>query len=133
MVHKGRNDWWIAASLAAIAALFVARGNYWIGGPLFVLIGLCAFPQKYQTTRDGLWIQAGLTRRLIPYQAISFVGPCSGGRNLALTLEGVCVQYGLNSEVRISPADPAAFLADMAVRTPHLQRRGQELVVGVMA
>jgi hypothetical protein len=133
MVHKGRNDWWIAASLAAVAALFMARGNYWIGGPLFVLIALCAYPQRYETTPGGLRIQAGLTRRLIPYEAITFVGPCSGGRNLALTLDGICIQYGLNSEVRISPANVARFQADLAARTPHLERHGHDLVIGVMA
>jgi hypothetical protein len=74
-------------------------------------------------------VRAGLVRRYIPYNVITFVGPCGGGQNLALTLDGVCLRYGLNSEIRIAPADAPGFIADVASRTPHLVKRGTNLVL----
>jgi hypothetical protein len=128
MAHKGRNDLWLTAVFAVTIAAVLAAGNYWIGGPMLLIFALCVYPQTYETTPEGLRIRAGLVRRWIPYDAITFVGPCGGGRNLALALDGVSIQYGPHSEVRIAPADAAAFVADVARRAPHLVRRGHNLV-----
>jgi Bacterial PH domain len=127
--YKGRNDLWFIASFALATAALLFTGNYWIGGPLLLVFTLCVLPQTYQVASDGVHIRAGLVRRFIPYSVITFVGPCGGGQNLALTLDGVCLRYGLNSEIRIAPADAPGFIADVASRTPHLVKRGTNLVL----
>jgi len=95
---------------------------------LLVLV-ICAYPQSYRTAEEGLLIRGGLWRRQIPYQAITFVGPIADDRgNLVLSADRVRIQYGLASELRIAPADPRVFLADVAKHTPHLIQRGYKLV-----
>ena len=69
----------------------------------------------------GLMVRDALTRRLIPYAAITLVAPRSRRR--------LRIQHGLASEIILAPADPKTFLADLAARAPHLTRRGQELVL----
>ncbi len=129
MTYKGRNDLWFIAAFALATAALLFTGNYWVGAPLFLVFALCVIPQTYLLEADGVYIRAGLVRRYIPYGVITFVGPCGGGRNLALTLDGVCLRYGLNSEIRIAPADAPAFIADVAARSPHLVKRGADLVL----
>jgi hypothetical protein len=119
MTHKAKIDWWIAAALALGIFAPFAGGELWITIPLFLAVGICGYPQYYQTGEDGLAIRAGLIRRVIPYDAITFVGP-DGGR--------VSIRYGTNAAIVISPADSRAFLEDMASRARHLTRRGRNLV-----
>ena len=118
------------ASFALATAALLFTGNYCVGGPLLLVFTLCVLPQTYEVASDGVHIRAGLVRRYIPYNVITYVGPCGGGQNLALTLDGVCLRYGLNSEIRIAPADAPGFIAD-ASRTPHLVKRGTNLVLTV--
>jgi hypothetical protein len=113
----------VSASLGA--------GLYWIGGPALILFVLCVYPHRYETGERGLLIRASLFRRTIPYAAITQAEPCTGGRSLALALDGIAIRYGLGSELRISPADPDAFLADLAARAPHLKREGHGLVLAL--
>lgn len=129
MTYKGRNDRWLIAVFALSTAASLFAGNYWIGGPLLLVFALCLLPQTYELAADGVDIRAGLVRRFIPYNVITFVGPCGGGRNLALTTDGVCLRYGLKSEVRIAPADAAGFMAAVASRSPHLVKRGHDLAL----
>jgi hypothetical protein len=131
MSHKSRNDWWLVAAFAMGVSASLGAGLYWIGGPSLVLFVLCVYPHKYETTGEGLLIRATLFRRLIPYGAITQAEPCTGGRSLALALNGVAIRYGLGHELRISPADPDAFLADLASHAPHLKRRGHGLVLAL--
>ena len=130
MTHKAKIDWWIAAALALGVLAPLAGGKLWITIPLFLAVGICGFPQDYQTAEKGLIIRAGLVRRVIPYEAITFVGPSDEGSfSFALSLDRVSVRYGTNAGVLIAPADYRAFLADMATRATHLTRRGQDLVM----
>ena len=131
MSYKGRNDLWFIAAFALATAALLFVGNYWVGGPLLLVFALCVLPQTYVLAADGVHIRAGLVRRFIPYNVITFVGPCGGGRNLALTLDGVCLRYGLNSEIRIAPADAEGFMTDVANRSPHLVKRGHDLVLAL--
>ena len=128
MTHKAKIDWWIAVALALGVVAPLAGYGLSITIPLFLAVGICGYPQVYQTTEDGLIVRAGLLRRVIPYDAITFVGPSDdGGRGF--TRNRVIVQYGTNAGVVISPADYRAFLEDMAARARHLTRRGQDLVL----
>lgn len=129
MTHQGKNDWWMILAVAAGIAASLSAGLYWVGGPALVVLMLCIYPQTYRMGADAVEIRAGLVKRSIPYEEISFVGPCSGGVSLALALDGVSIQYDSGLEVRISPADPMAFMADLAKHTPHLSRRGQDCSV----
>lgn len=131
MIHKGRNDLWIVAAFVVPMAALFWQGNYWMGVPLAIVFVLCLLPHRYQVEADGVYVTAGLVQRYIPYNVITFVGPCSGGCNLALALDGVCLRYGLNSEVRIAPSDAARFISDVGSRSPHLVKRGHDLVLAL--
>ena len=120
MTHQAKMDWWMAAAIALAILVLLAGVNYWIAGPVLLVLLICAYPQSYKTTREGLLICGGLWRRRIPYEAITFVGSIAEDR--------VRIQYGLASELRIAPADARVFLADMAKHTPHLIKRGYKLV-----
>ena len=49
MTHKAKIDWWIAAALALgiVAPLLKAT---LVTIPLFLAVGICGYPQYYQTT-----------------------------------------------------------------------------------
>jgi hypothetical protein len=121
MTHQAKVDWWMAAAIVLAIIVLLLGVNYWIAGPVLLVLLICAYPQSYKTTKEGLLIRGGLWRRQIPYEAITFVGEISEDR--------VRIQYGLASELRIEPADSRVFLADIAKHTPHLIRRGYKLVM----
>jgi hypothetical protein len=126
MTHKAKIDWWIATALALGVFAPLAGGKLWITIPLFLAVGICGYPQYYQTAENGLIIRAGLVRRVIPYDAITFVGPSDAG---GFVFERVSVRFGACGGVLIAPADYRAFLEDMAAHAKHLTRRGRDLVL----
>ena len=128
MTHKSKVDVYILAAITLAFFVFL-MGDYWIAGPILLVLALCAYPQSYQTTPRGLVVRSVLSTALIPYETISYVGPASEERSaLSLKPEGVRIRYGLASEILISPADPRVFFADVAKRAPHLIRRGGKLI-----
>ena len=120
MTHSSKLDVYLVAAIVLAIAVFV-MGDYWIAGPVLLILFLCAYPQSYVTSHDSLVVHTALGRQVIPYRAISFIGPVPGSA-------AVRIRFGCASEIRIIPADPDAFFADMASRTPHLIKRGQRLV-----
>ena len=116
MIHIGKFDWWSVGAIAFGVLVILAGGNYWIAGPVLLVLALCAWPQSYVTTPGGLLVRAGLMRRLIPYQNITVIEPVAE--------DTVKVQYGPNS-LFLEPEDPDAFFRDLARRVPHLGRRGR--------
>ena len=128
MIHKAKIDWWIAAALILGVIAPLAGGKLWITIPLFLAVGICGYPQYYETTETGLLIRAGLIRRMIPYEDITFVGPSDEGSfSFALSLDRVLVRYGAGAGLLIAPADYRSFLSDMSNRVPQLTRRGSDL------
>jgi hypothetical protein len=124
MTHRAKLDVWLLASILFGIAVLAAGADRWVGGSVLAVLLLCAAPQEYVTTPEKLVvIRAGLLRTKIPYGAITYVGPGDD--------ESVCIQYGLGSQLRIVPADPDAFFADMAGRARHLKRRGERLVAAL--
>ena len=129
MRHKAKIDLWFAIAIVFAIVVPVAQEHYWIALPPVLILVTCCCPQSYETTAQGLMVRAGFVRRLIPYDAITFIGPGWDGRaSLALSLDRVKIRYGPWSELLIAPENPDAFYADMAAHAPHLTRRGQELV-----
>ena len=119
----------MAATIAFAIMVLLLGVNYWIAGPVLLVLLICAYPQSYRTTKEGLLIRGGLWRRSIPYEAITFVGPVSDDRGkLVVSADRVRIQYGFASELRIEPADTRVFLSDIAKHTPHLIKRGYKLV-----
>jgi len=139
MKYQAKIDWWIGASiLIGIALPFVVAATshvHWMyaagAGVLVLVFGFC-YPQTYETTAAALVIQAGVSKRIIPYSEITAVRPSSDSRSaLALSLDRVQIQYGAAGDLLIAPEDKAAFVADLAARAPQLSRHGQELVVSL--
>ncbi|MGD0497680.1 MAG: PH domain-containing protein [Bryobacteraceae bacterium] len=132
MTHQAKIDWWIVAALGLGVLAPFAGFRFWITIPLFLAVGICGYPQRYETTKDGLVIHAGLMRRTIPYEAITFIGPSEEGSfRFALSLDRVSIRYGAHAGVLIAPADYRAFLSDMADRVPQLTRRGHDMLAFV--
>jgi hypothetical protein len=121
MTHSAKVDWWIVAAILAVITVILLGGNYWIAGPVLLVLYFWAYPQSYETTPRGLLVHAALTRQLIPYEAITFIGRS----------RRIDIRYGAGSRLFLTPADPDAFLADMAAHTPHLTKRVQPLVVAL--
>ena len=107
MIHTGKFDWWSVGAIGFGVLVVLAGCNYWIAGPVLLVLALCAWPQSYVTTSAGLLVRAGLMRRLIPYQNITVVEPADA--------DTVKVRYGRNSLV-LAPEDPDAFFRDLTRR-----------------
>jgi hypothetical protein len=120
MTHSSKVDVYIVFAIALAIVVFM-MGDYWIAGPVLLVLFLSAYPQSYETAAQALVIHTALGKQVIPYRVISFIGPVSEGGVIR-------IRFGLASELRISPADPDLFFADMATHTPHLVKRGQRLV-----
>ena len=125
MTYDAKFDWRLAAAIVVALAVVLLGGNYWIAGPVLIILLICAYPQSYVTRCDGLLVHAFCMKILIPYEVITFVGPTEDSR----WFSGVTVRYGLASKLYIAPAKMDLFLADVAARTPHLVRRGPALVL----
>jgi hypothetical protein len=130
MRHAAKIDAWIVVAVLAGTVAPVLSHAYWASGLVLAILLIAVYPQFYKTTPTGLVIQAGLTRRFVPYEAITFIGPSSDARSsVALSMDRVKVQWGPASEILIAPEDADAFFADMAARAPQLSRRGQDLIL----
>lgn len=114
MTHDAKFDWWSMGAIAFGMLVVLAGGDYWIAGPVLLVLALCAYPQSYVTTSAGLLVRAGVMRRMTPYQSITFVEPVEA--------DTVKLQYGQNS-LLLAPEDPDAFFRDLANRAPHLGHR----------
>ncbi|MCU1233784.1 MAG: hypothetical protein JWP63_1751 [Candidatus Solibacter sp.] len=114
---------WLAAAILYVMGVLAAGGNFWIGGPVLLILVLMALPQEYVTAPEALRVRSGLTRWAIPYTAITFVGESSIG-----PLKRVAVRVGRDSELLLAPDDPGKFFADVAAHAPHLLRRGGHLI-----
>jgi len=124
MRHAAKVDWWVVfVALAGILAPLSTHA-YWASGLVVGVLLAGAFPQSCKTTPRGLLVRSGLTRRLIPYECITSVGPAPAA---AFSRNRVKVEWGRRSKLLLAPADPRAFFSDLAARAPHLSRRGQEL------
>ena len=136
MTYKGKVDWWIGLSLLAgigLPVVSVLRMNdKWLlampaAFTLFILIAL--YPQKYETSTEGLIVRAGLTKRVIPWQGNALVSATSdSGSSLALSLDRVLIEHA-GGRIRIAPDDQVRFFDDVASHCPQLSRRGMDLVV----
>jgi len=131
MTHDAKFEWWILAAIGLGLIVILAGGNHWIAGSVLLILLIRAYPQRYVTTPDGLLIRAGLTHRLIPYRAITYIGEdAEDAVQLPLSAETVKIECGPNCEIWLAPEDPTTFFQDMARHTPHLRRRGQALTAG---
>jgi hypothetical protein len=130
MRHAAKIDWWIIVAVLVGTLAPILSHVYWASGLVLAILLISVYPQSYETTPAGLMVYAGLTRRFVPYEAITFIGPSSDGRSsVALSLDRVKIQWGPSSDLLIAPADADAFFADMAARAPHLCKRGQDLIL----
>jgi hypothetical protein len=109
MSHPSRPDKCVYAGIVAAATALFLHVGYWIAGPVLLILMLCAYPQSYELAETELIVHDSLTRRRIPYRAMASA-ESEGGR--------IRIRYGLGSEIVIGPADPAAFLEELAPHMP---------------
>jgi hypothetical protein len=127
MTHHSKVDVYILAAIVLAIGVFLL-GDYWIAGPILLILLLCAYPQSYVTTPRALVVRTALARVTIPYETISYIGPASEEHDtFSFTADRIRIQYGLASDILLAPVNRGAFFADMAKRTPHLTKRGQKL------
>lgn len=120
MTYSSKLELPVCAGILLVVAAVLLGANYWVCGPVLLVLLLCAYPKSYETTPLGLVIHEPLATRHIPYGAITSAAPHEGRLRL---------RFGLASELSIAPDDARAFLADVASHTPHLVRRGDALVL----
>lgn len=120
MTYSSKLELSVCAGIVLVIAAVLLGASYWVCSPVLLVLLLCAYPKSYQTTAAVLVIHEALTRRQIPYAAIT---------SAALERGRVRLRFGLASEISLAPADVRAFLADVACHTPHLVRRGDGLVL----
>lgn len=137
MRHKAKIDWWLGAiiflaPLVPIAS-FPKPPAIAAAAASFIVIFGFLFPQSYETAETELIIRAGLRTIRIPYAAITAVKPTADSRSaLAMSLDRVLVEYQSGQQL-IAPKNQVDFFNDLQRRTPHLSRRGMELVIALNA
>ena len=119
MIHRSKLEVWLFAAIFYVVAVLALWGDYWVGGPVLLILLILSFPHSYVLAPEGLRVRAGIARWVIPYRAITFVRPRG---------ERVSIRVGEHEEMLLAPADPRAFCADVAARATHLVSRGEELV-----
>ncbi len=120
MNYSSKLDVSVCAGILLVVAAVLLGASYWVCSPVLLVLMLCAYPKSYQTTAAALVVHEALTKRQIPYAAIT---------SAVLEHGKVRLRFGLASEIALAPADVRAFLADVACHTPHLVRRGDGLVL----
>ena len=141
--YRSKVDWWIGVAVASvpIVALVTAVALQLNGESsdavigwvvllaVLVLYAVIVWPVEYELHADELVVRFGLMRGRIPYRSIRGVRP---SRSLlaspALSLDRLAIDTGVRLPVTISPSDRGRFLGDLAARTPHLVRTGDELI-----
>jgi hypothetical protein len=123
MTYESRIDRTTIIAILLTIAVLLAGANYWIGGPVLLVLFLAAYPRTYQLTVQGLKVRDALGSRVIPYETIS---------RLAMTASGVKIEYAFASELLVTTANPRGFFTDLSARTPHLTRRCQGLVLAAV-
>jgi hypothetical protein len=120
MTYSSKLELSLCSGILLVIAAVLVGANYWVCGPVLLVLLLSAYPKCYETTAAALVVHEALAKRQIPYAAITSAAPERGR---------VCIRFGLASEIALAPADAHAFLADVASHTPHLVRRGDRLVL----
>ena len=108
------------ASILLTVGAIAMGASYWIGGPVLLVLLLCAYPKSYKTSAAGLIVRDALSRRDIPYAAITYA---------AKEKWGVRIRFGLASELVIIPANADGLLTDVEGHAAHLVRRNGKLVL----
>jgi hypothetical protein len=111
MIHRSKLEVWLFAAIFYGVLVLALWGDWWVGGPVLLILLILSFPHTYVLTRDGLRVRAGLARWVIPYQGMAFVQPAG---------ERVAIRFRNRQEMLLAPADPLAFCADVAAHAPHL-------------
>jgi hypothetical protein len=120
MTYSSKLDPCVCAGILLVVAAVFVGATYWICAPVLLVLLLCAYPKSYRTGPLALVVHEPLATRQIPYAAITSAAPEDGRIRL---------RFGLASQLLLAPTDPHAFLADVAGHTPHLVRRGDQLLL----
>lgn len=130
-------DWWLGVLLALLPLVMVtATIGLWTSGKsreafmglaFVVLVALLykamVFPLYYELTQEYLLVRFGWIRVRIPYEDIVAVEPSNNPLSSpALSLDRLHVRVKKGFGTLISPRDKHAFLDELSMLCPHLQR-----------
>src|ERR1035438_7283971 len=54
MKHRSKVEVWLFAAILYVVGVLAAGGNFWIGGPVLLVLLLIALPQEYVTAPEAL-------------------------------------------------------------------------------
>jgi hypothetical protein len=120
MTYSSKLELPVCAGILLVVAAILLGAHYWVCGPVLLVLLLCAYPKRYETTVAALVVHEALLTRRIPYAVITSAAREQGR---------VRIRFGLASEIALAPSDARALLEDVGSRTPHLVRRGDGLVL----
>lgn len=142
--YESKIDAWVAVAIAIgpVTALAVAIGGSVSGDPGAAVVGwlvvvgvaalyvLVVWPIAYELHPTELVVRFGRMRARVAYGDIVGVTP---SRSLvagpSYSMDRLAIHRGgVGMPVLVSPAGRDRFLADLAMRAPHLRREGDRLV-----
>ena len=79
MTYRAKVDVWLVAAILLAMGAVLAGADRWIVTPMLVILMMCAYPESYRTGPAGLEVCGVLSRRVVPYERIRFVGATGCG------------------------------------------------------
>jgi hypothetical protein len=96
--------------------------------PIWIIVLVCTLPQYYEVRPDGLFIRQGWRKVLIAYADLTELQATTDTRSAAVfSMDRMVVTTRDGRSLIIAPADQEGFLAAVAQRCPHLERKGSGL------
>jgi hypothetical protein len=97
----------------------------WVVWPAILV---CMLPQYYEVRPDGLFIRQGWRKVLIKYADLAELQTTMNTRSGAVfSMDRITVATRTGRTLIIAPADQQGLLAAVALRCPHLERKGSGL------
>ena len=89
-----------------------------------IVFGFCLWlylSTRYTISSDTLWVKCGPFSWVVPLREIYTIEPTRNpASSPALSLDRLLIHYGDGSEIMVSPADKAGFMAAIRKRTKDL-------------
>lgn len=133
-VFRSKVDFWLIGLVVGIPVLVLEflfegilpdRGADLLATVIVVIVlGFCLWlylSTRYTISSDTLWVKCGPFSWIVPLREIYTIEPTRNpASSPALSLDRLLIRYGDGSEIMVSPADKAGFMAAIKKRTKDL-------------